>query len=181
MRRIVATMALALLPAVPVRGADRPLEYAVKATFLYKFAGFIDWPAGSFASETSPFYLCVVGPDPFAGRIEEAVAGQTVGRHPIVLRELKKAEHGSPCHAMFISGSATQSVGQALAAVAGTPTLTVTDSALGPTAGIVHFVIVDDRVSFDIDDVAAARNRLTVSSKLLALARTVHTARRGGR
>jgi hypothetical protein len=180
-RRLVRPIALAmLLAAIPARGADRSLEYAVKATFLYKFASFVEWPQGSFAP-ASPFHLCVAGPDPFAGRIQEAVSGQSVGRHPIVLRQLAKAEPESDCHVMFVSDSSTQSAAEALAAVSGTPTLTVTDSALGATAGIMHFVIVDGRVSFDIDTVAAARNRLVIRSKLLELARRVNAARPGNR
>ncbi|MEA2490373.1 MAG: hypothetical protein QOH21_2165 [Acidobacteriota bacterium] len=179
-RRLLRPIALTvLLAAIPAHGADRSLEYAVKATFLYKFASFVEWPQGSFARESSPFNLCVVGPDPFAGRIQEAVSGQNVGRHPIVLRQLARAERQSDCHVMFISGSANQSVAEALEAVSGTATLTVTDSAIGPTAGIMHFVIVDDRVSFDIDNAAAARNRLVISSKLLALGRRVNVARPG--
>lgn len=177
-RRLIRPIALAsLLVAVPVRGADRSLEYAVKATFLYKFASFVEWPHGSFVHESSPFNLCVVGPDPFAGRIRQAVSGQNVGKHPIVLRQLARAEPQSGCHVMFVSGSPNQSAAEALRAVSGTPTLTVTDSAIGPTAGILHFVIADGRVSFDIDNVAAARNRLVISSKLLALARRVSAAR----
>jgi hypothetical protein len=179
-RRLVRRIAFALLlAAIPAHGADRSLEYAVKATFLYKFASFVEWPQGSFAGESSPFNLCVAGPDPFAGRIQEAVSGQNVGRHPIVLRQLAKAERQSDCHVLFVSGSGSQSAAEALEAVSGTATLTVTDSALGSTAGIMHFVIVDDRVSFDIDNAAAARNRLVISSKLLALARRVNAARPG--
>jgi hypothetical protein len=179
-RRLVRSIAIAvLLIAIPAHSADRSLEYAVKATFLYKFASFVEWPQGSFARESSPFNVCVVGPDPFAGRIQEAVSGQSVGRHPIVLRQLATADRQSDCHVMFVSGSSTQSVAEALEAVSGTATLTVTDSALGTTAGIMHFVIVDDRVSFDIDNAAAARNRLVISSKLLALARRVNAARPG--
>jgi hypothetical protein len=173
-------LALALLLfAVPAHAADHSLEYAVKATFLYKFASYVEWPAGSFEHESSPFNLCVVGADPFGGRIHVAVAGQSVGKHPIVFRQLTKAEPRSGCHAMLVSGLGSQPAIEALAAVSGTPVLTVTDSALGATAGIIHFVIVDDRVSFEIDNVAAAKNRLVISSKLLALARRVHTARPG--
>jgi hypothetical protein len=178
--RIAAAIALTAALALPARSADRPLEHAVKATFLTKFAAFVDWPAGSFAGETAPFHLCLVGADPYGGRIEQAIAGQSVGRHPIVLQRLEKVERGSGCHALFVSGSSSQDVAAALEAVEGTPTLTVTDSALAPEAGIVHFVIVDDRVSFDIDNVAAARNHLTISSKLLALARRVLTTARAG-
>jgi hypothetical protein len=176
-RAFIGGLLLALfLAAMAARAADRSLEYAVKATFLYKFASFVEWPAGAFAHESAPFDLCVVGTDPFGGRIlEKAVAGQHVGRHPIVLRRLAKAAP-SDCHAMLVSGPGTA---DALNAVRGTPTLTVTDAAFDKTAGIIHFVIVDDRVSFDIDNVAAARNHLVISSKLLALARRVNTARTG--
>ena len=178
-RRIVTAIALAtLLVTASAYAVDRSLEYAVKATFLHKFGSFVEWPAGTFPNAAAPFNLCVVGPDPFAGRIEQAVSGQTVGGHPIVLRRLEKEQPGS-CHTLFVSGSATQSAAEALRAVRGTPTLTVTDSALGSTAGIIHFVIVDDRVSFDIDNVAAERNGLAISSKLLALARRLNTARPG--
>ena len=179
-RRLVRPIALAvLLAAIPAHSADRSLEYAVKATFLYKFASFVEWPQGSFATESSPFNLCVVGRDPFASRIQEAVSGQNVGRHPIVLRQLARAEPQSDCHVMFVSGSPAQPAAEALKAVSGTPTLTVTDSAIGATAGIIHFVIVDGRVSFDIDTVAAAKNRLVIRSKLLELARRVNAARPG--
>jgi hypothetical protein len=160
------------LGATPVLAADRSLEYAVKATFLYKFAGFVEWPAGSFEHESSPFNLCIVGTDPFGGRIiQDAVRGQHVGRHPIVLRRLAMVEPESDCHAMFVSG---RSSAEALNAVSGTPTLTVTDASFDALRGIIHFVIVDERVSFEIDNVAAARNHLVISSKLLALAHRVN-------
>jgi hypothetical protein len=168
-----------LLSATPAYPADRSLEYAVKATFLYKFSFYVDWPPGTFASDAAPFNLCVVGADPFGGRIKNAVLGQSVGRHPIVLHALAKANAQANCQAMVLGTTGGQTVAEALAAMSGTPTLTVTDSTLGPTAGIIHFVIADDRVSFDIDTVLAAKNHLVISSKLLALARKVNTARPG--
>jgi hypothetical protein len=177
--RAVGLALAVLLLALPAHAvADRSLEYAVKATFLYKFASYVEWPAGSFEHESSPFHLCVVGADPFGGRVHDAVAGQSVGKHPIVFRHLAKAESRSGCHAMLVSGLASQPA-ESLDAVSGTPTLTVTDSALGATAGIIHFVIVEDRVSFDIDNDAAAKNHLVISSKLLALAHRVNTPRPG--
>ena len=181
--RAVAPIALAaaILAALPAYAADRSLEFAVKSTFLYKFATFVEWPAGSFESDSSPFNLCVVGADPYGGRIAQAVAGQSVGKHPIVLRQLARADARSNCHAMFLSGSANQDVDDALRAVDGTPVLTVTDSALGPAAGIMHFVIVNDHVSFDIDNVAATRNHLVISSKLLSLANKLTAAQGSAR
>lgn len=153
--------------------ADRQLELAVKATFLYKFAPFVTWPAEAFDTPSSPFRLCVVGTDPFGALLDDAVRGQTVMSRPIALRRLASVDRQSGCHAVFVSGSAVQSAAEALRAVDRTATLTVTDATLGPHRGIVHFVITNDRVTFDIDNAAAARNRLSISSKLLALARNV--------
>jgi hypothetical protein len=182
-RRVLAPIALAasILAALPAHGADRSLEFAVKATFLVKFATFVEWPPGSFESDTSTFNLCILGADPYGGRISQAATGQAVGRHPIVLRQIARAEARSNCHAMFISGSASQDVDDALKAVAGTPILTVTDSTLDAAAGVIHFVIANDHVTFDIDNVAAARNGIVISSKLLSLARKLTTAQRTGR
>jgi hypothetical protein len=52
--------------------------------------------------------------------------------------------------------------------------LTITDSARNARAkGIVHFVLRDNRVRFEIDEQAAAENGLVISSKVLGLAISV--------
>ncbi len=176
--RAIATGALLLVSAGPGHAGDRSLEYAVKATYLYKFAPFVDWPPTAFDQPNAPFVLCIVGADPFAEPIEKTVASQRIGDHPLLLRHLSAADARSGCHLMFVEGSPSQTVAQALEAVRGSPTLTVTDSD-APTPGIIQFVVVNDRVNFDIDNVAAATNHLTISSKLLALAHGVtHGERR---
>jgi hypothetical protein len=166
-------LAGSLASAFPSRAADRSLEYAIKATFLYKFGPYVEWPAGSFERSSSPFNVCMVGDGPYNAQIEQAVTGQRVGEHPIVVRHLSSAGAHSNCQVMFVSGSPEQSADETIEAVRGTPTLTVTDSTIGHTTGIVHFVIVGDHVSFDIDTGEAARNHLVISSKLLALAHAV--------
>lgn len=171
---LVATLAILAAPAA--RAADRSLEFAVKATFLFKFASYVEWPPGAFAHPGAPFVLCIAGDDPYGGAIEEAVRGQSIGRRAIVLRRTMEIPDGAACHAVFVSGSRRQSVERILAALRGTATLTVTDEAISHESGVIHFAIVDDRVSFDIDLDAATRQRLSISAKLLSLARRV----RGG-
>ena len=150
------------------------LEYAVKATYLYKFAPFVDWPPGAFASPSSAVNLCVIGDDPFGDILDRAVRGQEVGDRPIAVRRLRTVDQNSGCHIMYVTGSDRQSVTEALDAVRGTPVLTITNSASRAGAqGVIHFVIVGNRVRFEIDDQAAARNGITISSKLLSLAVSV--------
>ena len=162
--------ALMLAPRVAGAPSAESLEYAVKATFLYKFAGFVEWPAASFETATSPVTLCVLGNDPVASLIDQAAAGRQMGERPIAVRHLQMFERNSACHILYVPGNMPDSIN----AAHGTPVLTVTDSApIGASGSIVTFVVQDNRVRFDIDDAAAAQNNLAISSKLLSLARVV--------
>jgi len=171
----ILTVCTALFVAGAARPATaevNPLATAIKASYLYKMAPFVDWPAGAFPTPTSPFVLCVVGRDPFGPLLDRAVSGQSVSGRPIVVDRLDQISRNSPCQIAFLAGSATQSMPQALLALRGAPVLTITDDAAAP--GIVDFTVAGDRVRFRIDDEAAAENGLTISSKLLSLALKVN-------
>lgn len=150
------------------------LEYAVKATYLYKLAPFVNWPPDTFTAANEPFRICVAGEDPFDHYLEKAVAGRSLGTHPFAVRRMETVSADSDCQIIFISHLQSQSLSNALDAVRGEPVLTVTDSTAAPHSGsIMQFVIEHGRVRFDINTSEAARNHLTISSKLLNLALAV--------
>jgi hypothetical protein len=167
-------LALAALAAAssPAASADAP-EYAIKGTYLYKFGPFVEWPESAFDGPESPLQVCIVGDDPFGPQLAQAAQGQRVGMHPIAVRHLEMATRGAPCHVMFLAGSATQSVAEALEVMHGAPVLTVTDGSDTRARGIITFLLENNRVRFEIDDGAAAQNHLVISSELLRLARVV--------
>jgi hypothetical protein len=173
----LAAATLVLSGAASAGCAQESLETAVKAAYLYKFAPFVVWP-GAAPGPGGPLVVCVVGSDPFGPVLDRAVAGQTVGDRPIVVRRLDVAAHDSPCHIAFLGGSRTQSVKEALIILHGAPVLTVTDEA--GAAGAVDFALIERRVRFRIDDQAAADAGLTISSKLLSLAITVRPRKTPG-
>lgn len=183
--RLPARAARALLWALAALGAPavaqaQPanLEAAVKASYLAKFAPFVDWPAAASATPDGGLTICVIGADPFGDLLDRAVAGQRVGGRPITIDRLAVAAHDSPCRIAFVGGSPAQPVADALHVLQGAPVLTVTDDADAP--GIIDFAIVRHRVRFRIDDEAAAENGLTISSKLLSLALTVKPRKPSG-
>ncbi len=174
MRSILSSglMALALLASTSAFGASS-LEYPVKATYLYKFAPFVTWPDVAFTAPNSPFVICVLGDDPFGPVLDQAISSQRVGARAIAIRRLEKVDKGSGCQILYVGGSRVQSAADALASVRGAPVLTVTDAARTEPPGVIHFVVQDNRVRFQIDDQAAAQNGLSISSKLLSLAVSV--------
>ncbi len=181
MRLAECAIALALLCAScePLAQPTQvSLEYAVKATYLYKLAPFVSWPPRTFHAPNAPFEICIVGDDPFGDYLEKAIAGHSLGAHPFAVRRIEKLEPDTDCQIAFIGHLSTQSLGDALMAVNGEPVLTVTDSDITNDGdSIMQFVIEHGRVRFDINTGAAARNHLAISSKLLDLALAVRDDR----
>ncbi len=166
----------ACLPVADWPGAARAeapqatQDGAVKATYLYKFAPFVTWPD---AGAAGPFILCIVGDDPFGDQVDRAVAGQSLEGRSLQVMHVETIGPKSNCAIAYLGGSRAESVSEALRAVHGTPTLTVTDE--GDPPGIISFAVVEGHVRFRIDQIQARENGLVISSKLLDLALSVRT------
>jgi hypothetical protein len=163
-------LAITLVGLILVTGAraDVSLEYAVKAAYLPKFVPFITWPEGTFESPNAPVTICVLGNDPFGGKLEQAAGGMKSGDRAIAVRYLPAPD--ASCQMVFL-GKDDVAEGT-LDAMKGRPVVTVTDSGL-KARGMISFLIDANHVRFDIDAAAAAQDGLAVSSKLLGLAHAV--------
>ncbi len=171
MIRLAAGMILLAGLGGIARAGDLPLEYAVKASYLYKFAPFVQWPPTAFEAAAAPLAICIAGPDPFGPALSEAVKGQRVNGHPIVVRHIEAVRPGIACQILFVAGDETE---EDLRAIAHEPILTVTDRARGSTGGMIQFVMVAGRVRFAINQLAAQDCGIAISSKLLGLAVSVN-------
>ncbi len=158
---------------LPARAESNTLEYAVKAAYLFKFTPFVEWPSSAFAAPTSPFYVCVLGGDPFGSVLDQAVSGHQVGEHPVKVRRLQTADGASECHILYFGAARAPVAAATLSKIRGAPILTVTEQNLGVSGGVVQFIVKDGHVRFTIDAGAAAANRVTISAKLLSLAASV--------
>ena len=153
------------------------LEYAVKATYLYKMAPFVNWPPDTFTAADAPFQICIVGRNPFHGFLKKAVEGRALGSHRFAVRQMEGSASGADCQVVFIGYTRPEEIRDALRPFDGKPVLTVTDSdAVDDSGSIVQFVMDSGHVRFEVDNTAAVRNHLTISSKLLDLALAVKGA-----
>ena len=165
------------LPFGAARADGNPLERQVKAAYLYKFAGFVEWPEGSFARPDAPLQIGVAGNDALAEQVEQMVAGRGINGHPIVVRKLHRGESLAGLHILFVGALERGAAAELLAAARGQSLLTVTDSddvaALG---SMVNFVVADDRLRFQVALKAVAASRLRISARMLAAAYKVQGA-----
>jgi len=150
------------------RADEAALEYAVKATYLTKFAPFVTWPPA--IQQKATFDLCLSGIDEVTKLAPEAAEGQTVNGKPLTIRHLAAGESADSCQILYIAPSPT--AGLLLDSVHNKPVLTITEAAAG-NHGIIGFTVIQHHVRFDIDNGLAASASLSISSKLLSLANAV--------
>ncbi len=157
-------------PAATPAVAQSNLEYSVKANYLVRFAAFVEWPQGAFANAQAPVVICVAGRDPFGATLDRAARGQTAYGRTLTVRRPATREAVAGCHILYVGQGSetliTTAVGQS-------GLLVVTDAATAPGRGTVHFVLSEARVRFHIDQQAATRSGLVISSRLLNLALSV--------
>jgi hypothetical protein len=152
-------------------------EVSVKSAFIYHFARFVEWPEGvNHTADGAPFVIGVLGDDPFGVALDQAVAEKSVGGRTLSVRRLQAAEDAQRCAIVYV-GLKGDALARALAALRGTPVLTVGDSAdFVRQGGIIAFVRADKRVSLEIDAEAARAAGLRISSRLLSLSQMARRA-----
>jgi hypothetical protein len=173
-------LAAALLVASGLALAQPERERAetqIKAAFLYKFGGFVEWPPKAFARADASFTIGVIGAEDIAAELEQLTAGRSVQDRPVAVRWLKRSDALSGVHVLFIGRSEAARLGEILDAAKGQPLLIVTESADAFARGsTINFVQEDNRVRFDVALPQAERASLRISARLLAVARKVVTS-----
>lgn len=164
--------ALAIVPALGAH-AQQATEPSVKAAFLYKFAGYVEWPANAFPSQDTPVVIGVAGSDEVASELEKLVPGRNVNGRIVLVRRLREGEALRGIHVVFVARGETNA--RALIRAAQQQgSLVVTESERGLELGsAINFVPAEDRIGFEVSLEAAERSGLRISSRMLAVARRV--------
>jgi hypothetical protein len=161
------------LPGTLTR-AQAPNEYQVKAAFLYNFAKFVEWLPEAFGESEAPFVVGVLGEDPFGNALDQIINGKSVNGRPLVVKRLKWGQNLRSCHILFISSSEQKRLVQIFESLRGANVLTVGDmDKFGQQGGVIHFIMEESKVRFEINAEVAGQARLKISSKLMALAKAV--------
>ncbi|HZZ93886.1 MAG TPA: YfiR family protein [Usitatibacter sp.] len=148
-------------------------EASVKAAFLHKFPGYIEWPASAFASPSAPFVFGVLGEDEVAAELERLTAGRQWSGRPMMVKRLD-GDNFSGLQVLFVGRAVGDRLGTVVRAAQLPGLLVVTENDRGlATGSAINFVVHDERVGFEVSPEAAERSGLRISSRMLAVARRV--------
>lgn len=149
-------------------------ESQVKAAFLYNFTKFVDWPADSFPDPDAPVLIGILGEDPIGRALEGLIKARVVNGRKTAIKRFKTVAALEPVHLLFVSASVRKQLPLLFKALEGHSVLTVSDmEGFAQQGGVINLVIRNQRLGFEINEDAAQRANLKISSKLLKLAKVV--------
>ena len=159
--------AISCLSVGAQQGVSAPVtERSVKAAFLYKFLGYMEFP-----SDPGPSLVVgVLGADDVAAELAQIAGGRNVGSRSITVRKLAEGEPVAGLTLLFVGAEASLPAASLRAAEKnGTVTVTEQDDGL-QIGSVINFRLVDERVRFEVSLPAAERCNVRLSSRLLSVA-----------
>ena len=160
----VALSALLGLLICTVAQADST-EADIKAAFIYNFAKFVEWPAGTFPDDKQHLSLCTQDDSLLARKLQQLGGKEAQGR-TIEVHTLAKSSDTSGCHILLASSSE--------APVGHGAMLTISEAAhASHQSSMINLFVDANRVQFSVNLLAAQQAGIKLSARLLQLARTV--------
>jgi hypothetical protein len=145
----------------------------IQAAFLRNFTHYITWPDHAFASDRSPWRICVLGGDPFGDVLDDTFKGRTEQGRPFEIFRVDAATAIPDCQIVFVAYRGSTSRRAALADLAKLPVLTVGDAPeFLQEGGMIRF-LVSDHVDFGVNLDRARSASLKVQTKMLEVAHEV--------
>lgn len=171
---VVALICVVLVSLNSTSALSAPSEYELKAAFLFNFANYVEWPPRVAADTGDTFVIGVYGDDPFGSVLDQTVSGKAVNGRRVEIKRFSSVRDLKPCHILFISSSENGRTGRILNATKDWHVLTVGETdRFARNGGIIGFFLDNKKVRFEINPDEAHKARMTISSKLLKLARVV--------
>jgi len=175
MATLRAWLAIFLLGVACVAEGQRTeaTEASLKAAYLFKFAGYIEWAAADFDSPTAPLAIGVVGADDVAAELTRLATNRSIAGHPIVVKRFAEGETPRGVQMLF-AGRDTAKLAAVARAAQSQGTLVVTDVEHGLEMGsAINFVPLGERLGFEVSLDSAEKSGHRISSRMLSVAKRV--------
>jgi len=157
--------------AIRVEAAG-PDPSQVKAAFVYNFVKFTSWPPESLPPNAAGLTLCVLGQDPL-GTALESLSGKSVNGKVLSVKRIRKREESSGCQMLYVCKSEEKQMDEILRGVKGGVLSIGEMTNFASSGGIINFIMVKNRIAFEINVDRAASGGIRFSSQLLRLAAIV--------
>jgi hypothetical protein len=147
-------------------------EYELKAAFLYRIIGYVEWPSGALSNNPPAIQIGLVGHIPFADTLEVILKGKTIQGRELVVKHISDPHDAAGCQVLFISASEKPRISEIVDEVKDRPVLTVGEvQGFAEQGGMVNLLAGPSHIVIEINREVASRAKLGMSSDLLKVAK----------
>lgn len=169
-----------MLALVATTSAQQAKEYEWKAAMLLNITRYVTWPTSAYSGSDSVFIVGVVGDDPFGDTLDRAFKGQSVEGRRVVVKRYTWAQRFDEAHLLFVARTEAAQLSKMVSTIRKKPVVTVGDAdGFAPAGGMIGFRSRNGRMEFDVNLRSAKACDVSISSKLLMLAKSVIDGRGG--
>lgn len=143
----------------------------IKATFLYGFTKYFDWPAGG-----DNFVITIVGENQgLVNEMNKIAATRQVGGRKILIANAQTVKEIDKTNILFITPDKSAMLNDAVSKFKGKGTLIITEKqGLAKVGATINFVVEENKQKFELNKAAASKAGLTIGSSLEKLAVNVY-------
>jgi hypothetical protein len=170
-------MRLSVLIGCILSGVSRPAfpqsvtKEQLEAAFIYNFAKFVQWPDQAFSTASDPLKICALGPSGVADALMAGVKDRRVAGRAVAVDIVSTPAEAEKCQVLFVSSRKQVQWGEMTGELHRAPVLTVGEvPEFTRDGGIITLALVSQQLRFVINNAAARRAGLKISSQLLSLA-----------
>ncbi|ADQ84134.1 YfiR family protein [Methylovorus sp. MP688] len=164
-RRAFLLLAASLLPILRSHGEDVIPISDMRAAYLYNFVVFTEWPDNG----RDTLNICLLPNQATLVNVRLLASKQINGRSLRIIEPMQRDT--DECQLLYIGKATDSGTRQMLTRLAGSPVLIVGEGS--QSQAMIQMNVENKRLSFNVDLVQSRRANLTISSKLLRLAKTV--------
>jgi uncharacterized protein DUF4154 len=170
----VAVMFCLCARAGTVQSPATPSQAEIRAAFVFNFVKFTEWPMQAYTDAGSPLTTCFLGADDVRAAFRSISIGKALNGRFLEDRAVKSAADMRNCQVLYVDSPRSPVVIDALKNARQHDALAVGSSEdFLACGGMLRLQIENNRMRFDVNVGAVGRTKIKLSSKLLALARSV--------
>lgn len=169
---IISSWMLAFFHSQPLlaESPEAREQTEVKAAFIYNFTKYVTWPM-AVEQSSDGLQLCVVGGGQLIDRLQ-SLNDRRVRNLAVKVAQRNADQRLDNCHLVYLSGAVN--VEPVLERLRSKPILTVGEGeSFLQAGGMIALIPTDNRIRFSVNLGQAEASRLSISSKLLQLAKRI--------
>lgn len=162
-RKIIVFVIASLLVMGSLHSASAQ-QSAFKAAFLYHFTEYITWEK----TKMETFDFAVLEDSPITSQLAIIARDKKVKNKKITVTQYSSLDDIANCHILFIPAKCSVPLETVISKFSGKPVLIVTEKdGEGKKGSHINFFIAENKLKFEINQKAADKSKIDISSQLL--------------